>query len=181
MRRVIIFLIFAVVAIGQPVVSNVRTDYVPAPNGAAPHSYMRFRWNVNSSACFHRINFGKTVSYGNTLFNQGCQVNDLGFPLSGLAPGTTYFYQVQSSFDNVTWSTGVTGSFTTAVLPTTHPALPQITGLWNPVFPNTSGYNEVTTATNCSNLNALIAAAVTLQPTNGTVITIPNEATAGAA
>ena len=181
MRRVIVLLIFAVAAIGQPVVSNVRTDYVPAPNGAAPHSYMRFRWNVNSSACYHRIQFGKTVSHGNTLFNQGCQVNDLGFPLSGLAPSTTYFYLVQSSFDNATWSTGVTGSFTTAALPATHPALPQISGLWNPTFPNTSGYNQVTTATNCSNLNALIAAAVTLQPTNGTVITIPNEATASAA
>ena len=177
MRRPIILLAMSVAAFGQPTVTNVRTDYVPAPNGAAPHSYLRFRWNVSSQACFHRIQFGKTVSYGDTLFNTGCQTNDLGFPLSGLAPATTYFYEVQSSFDNSTWSTGVTGTFTTAVLPSPHPAPPQISGLWTPAFPNTTGYNMVTTAANCSNLNSLISSAVSLQPTRGTVITIPNEAT----
>jgi len=63
------------------------------------------------------VQFGETVSYGDTLYNTGCQTNDLGFPLSGLAPNTTYFYNVQSSFDSSTWSAGVTGSFTTAALP----------------------------------------------------------------
>src|ERR1700683_3000856 len=175
MRRLIILLTFMVAAIGQPTVSNVRTDYNPAPNGALPHSYMRFRCNVTSHACFHRIQFGKTVSYGDILYNTGCQTNDLGFPLSGLAPNTTYFYNVQSSFDSSTWSTGVTGSFTTAALPSTHPAPPQVSGLWMPTFPSTSGYLTATVGANCASpsLNGLISAAVINQPTNGTVITIP--------
>jgi hypothetical protein len=184
MRRLIVLLTFAFAAVGQPSVSNVRTDYVPAPNGAAPHSYMRFRWNVSSQACFHRVQFGQTLSYGDILLNTDCQTTDLGFPISGLAPNTKYFYLVQSSFDGSNWSSNCStcsGSFTTATLPSPHPAPPQISNLWAPTFPNTAGYHTVTVANDCHDLNADINAAVALQPTNGTVITIPNEATATAA
>ena len=181
MRRLISFLIIAAAAIAQPTVSNVRLDIVPAPNGAGSHSSMRFRWNVSSQACYHRIKFGKTSSYGSSISNIGCATNDLGWALSGLAPSTTYFYAVESSFDGVTWSTPVTGTFTTAVLPSPHPAPPQISGLWTPTFPVTTGYQTVTMNSSCietspvpgNALGQAVAAAVALQPTNGTVISIP--------
>jgi hypothetical protein len=175
MGRLIILLTMAAAAIAQPTVSNVRLDYVPAPNGAGSHSSMRFRWNVNPQACYHLIRFGKTSSYGSSISNIGCATNDLGWALSGLAPATTYFYAVESSFDSVTWSTPVTGTFTTAVLPSPHPAPPQISGLWTPTYPNTSGYLTATVGSGCASpsLQSLVNTAVTNQPTNGTVISIP--------
>jgi hypothetical protein len=180
--RLLILLAATLPALAQPTVSSIRLDYVPAPNGSAPHSYIRFRWNVSSQACNHRVNYGQTISYGYTNSASQCQTNDLGFDLTGLKPNTPYFYQVQSSFDGATWSTGGTGSFTTAVLPAVHPAPPQIApgDLWNPIFPNTAGYNTITIDATCTEtsptpgqtLNQAISDAVTAQPTNGTKINI---------
>jgi hypothetical protein len=182
MGRLIILLTMSVAAIGQPSVSNVRLDSVLSPAGALSHSSSRFRWNVSSQACYHRIiltntNTGKT----NSIENIGCATNDLGWPMSGLAPNTTYSYSLQSSFDGSTWSTPVTGTLTTAVLPSPHPAPPQISGLWTPTLPVTTGYQAVTMNSSCietspvpgNSLSQAVSTAVALQPTNGTVISIP--------
>src|ERR1700722_3777928 len=173
--------IFAVLAVAQPpTVSNVRLDYVPAPNAAAPHSYMRFRWNlssIGSGTCYYRILYGPTSSYGSIVgtlsSGTACQLNDAGMNISGQTAGSTVFYSVQTSFDNSTWSaacSGCTGSFTLAPLPSPHPALPQITGLWTPTLPNTSGYHPVTINSSCietatgNTMQQVANAAVALQP-----------------
>ena len=51
---VYVVLVICISIAAQPTVSNVRGDYVAAPNGAGPHSYLRFVWNVSAQACFHR-------------------------------------------------------------------------------------------------------------------------------
>jgi len=192
MRRLIILLATSVPVFAQPTVTNVRVDYSLAPNGAAPHSYRRIRWDLSASASYHRVQYGKTTSYGYTtnLLSQTAQT-DLGLPLSGLEPNTTYDFCAQSSFDDSTWSAcsgAALGSFTTAALPAVHPAPPQLPDLWTvPGPPNTTGYLAVTFNSSCvevspvsgNTLTQALQAAVTLQPTQGTVITIPHGTVCG--
>ncbi|HWZ32812.1 MAG TPA: fibronectin type III domain-containing protein [Bryobacteraceae bacterium] len=179
MTRLIAFLVvsyisFGLLSFGQPTVSNVRADDILSPSGAHLHSGFRVRWDLNSQACFHRIQAGKTSSYNITIQINSCQTVDLGGPVSGLQAGLTYHYAVQSSFDGAAWSALTTdATYTLAALPSQHPAPPQIAGLWNPTLPNTSGYHPVTIASDCHDLQSAVNAAVLLQPANGTIITIP--------
>jgi len=187
MRTLLLAILLSVAASAQPTVSNVRSDHDLAPDGTAPHSYERLRWNLSASAPYHRVQYGTTTSYGKTtnLLNQSAQT-DVGIPPSGLEANTTYDYCVQSSFDGSTWSacSGVAvGSFTTGPLPAVHPASPQLPDIWTvPGPPNTSGYLAVTFNSSCvetspvpgNTLTQALQAAVTLQPTQGTVITIPH-------
>ncbi len=157
-------------------VSNVRTDQLT-------HSTMRVLFDVTGSYSYYRVRYiasPGTCSGGSggalqingqapsTLVALGQKVN-----ISGLAPNTTYNVCPEVSADNVMWSSGVSASFTTLVLPSPHPALPIAPTTFDTSYPNTSGYTVVTTAGDCSDLQAKINAAVANQLTAGQVIQIP--------
>jgi hypothetical protein len=197
MKIVFSAILLSFAALGQPTVSNVRQNYYPAPNGAAPHSYMGLKWNISSEACYNRIQFGLTTSYGEseqvgTIGNPFCFsnpniglpiLNDIGFPLSGLKSGSTYHFCVQSSFDGSTWSSCVDSTFATAGLPAIHPALPQISGLVIPTTPSASAQpNQYVMNADCTaevtsgkTFLQVILAAVNGQPSGGAAITWPAE------
>lgn len=160
------------------VVSNVQVTSIPSPNGALTHSAPLFTWDVSTSAPYHRVILTNTATtLTNTIENVGSSLNDLGWAMGGLAANTAYTYSVQSSLDGTNWSNAVTGSYSTAVLPFPHPAPPQIpaSALWTPTYPITSGYLTATVGSGCTSpsLQSLVNTAVTNQPTNGTVISIP--------
>jgi hypothetical protein len=174
--RFLIGLLFAIRAVAQPTVSNVRADDILAPDGSTMHSGFRVRWDLNSPACFHRMQAGKTSSYNITvqITGSGCLTKDLGGPITGLQAGLTYHYAVQSSFDGVNFSAlTADATYTLPALPGTHPAPPQISGLWSPTPPSTIGCNVQTVASNCSDLQADLNTAVTNQPSACQVVTIP--------
>jgi len=145
MTRSLFGFLLAVSAFAQPTVSNVRTDW-------KTHSSIRFKGNATGSPGFWRVRFGPTSAYGDTLqynYNPGWY-NDIGFPLTGLKPNTTYHASFESSFDGTTWSTPADLTFTTLAVPATHPAPPNIPAPWLPTYPNTTGYTAVSFDVTCT-------------------------------
>src|SRR5205085_3091613 len=93
--------------------------------------------------------------------------------LSGLMPNLTYHVCPQSSCDGgTTWSACVDTTLTTLPQPYPHPSYPAPPETFTAEYPNTAGYNVVTVANDCSDLQADLNAAVALQATNGTVINV---------
>jgi hypothetical protein len=62
---------------------------------------------------------------------------------------------------------------TTLPLPAVHPALPIAPATFNTDYPDTTGYTTVSVASDCSNLQSRIDAALAVQATTGTIIQIP--------
>jgi hypothetical protein len=162
-------------AFAQPTVANVRIDFIS-------HSEARVRYDLSSSACYERARYGLTSNYetdpggGIQDFHAGqawCGQFDIGGQISGLAPATPYHVCAQASTDGTNWSPCVDTTFTTASLPAVHPA-PPIVPTWTPPdTPPTTGYNVVTVASDCSDLQTAINTAVAGQAATGTVINVP--------
>jgi hypothetical protein len=173
--KVALFLGLAGTAAAQPVVSNVRIDFIS-------HSEARIRYDLSASACFERARYGVDTGYetgsagGIQDFHAGqawCGQLDIGGQISGLAPQTLYHVCAQASTDGINWSRCVDTTFTTAPLPAVHPAPPIVPTWTPPASPTTTGYHVVTVAGDCHDLQSAINTAVANQPTNGTVINVP--------
>jgi hypothetical protein len=95
--------------------------------------------------------------------------------LSGLQANTSYTVCPEISNNggsdgSGTWHGGVSTSFTTLALPAQHPVEPISPETYDPAYPDTTGYHEVTIASDCSNRAALIDDALAHDKTYGTII-----------
>ena len=169
------FSLTAGTAFAQPTVSNVRIDFIS-------HSEARIRYDLSASACYERARYGLSTGYetgpggGIQDFHAGqawCGQLDIGGQISGLAPETLYHVCAQASTDGTNWNPCVDATFTTAALPAVHPAPPAVPAWSPPAEPPTTGYNVVTVAGDCHDLQSAINAAVANQSANGTVINVP--------
>ena len=92
--------------------------------------------------------------------------------LAGLKPATSYNVCVSlSNNSGTTMSDPVV--VTTSALPDVHPALPIPPDSFDSDYPDTSGYRNVTTAPDCSDLQNNIDQALYEQADHGTIINIP--------
>jgi hypothetical protein len=162
-------------AFAQPTVSNIRIDFIS-------HSEARVRYDLSASACYERARYGLSTDYetgpggGIQDFHAGsvwCGQFDIGGSISGLAPATLYHVCAQASADGTNWSPCVDATFTTAALPAIHPAPPVVPTWTPPAEPPTTGYNVVTVASDCHDLQSAINTAVASQSATSTVINVP--------
>src|SRR5690348_782541 len=92
--------------------------------------------------------------------------------LAGLTPATTYNVCVVLSNNSGTTISGPV-VITTTALPDVHPALPIPPASFDSDYPDTTGYRNVTTAPDCSDLQSDIDQALYDQANHGTIINIP--------
>src|SRR5713101_5412333 len=71
------------------IISNVQT-------GSVTTSVSQVVWTTNVSAD-SSVDYGTTTAYGNSTPVDSAMVTSHQITLSGLAPGTTYYYQVNST------------------------------------------------------------------------------------
>jgi len=188
----VILLLFALTVVAQPTVSNVVVSDIS-------HSSASVAWS-NSTAwstgdgdttgnC--RIRYGSTTSYeagalggtqtlGNdnvhTQFGVNGQLNGCQINLYTLKANQLYHLCPQTTTNSgSSWSACVDTTFTTSVLPATHPALPTAPATFNSAYPDTTGYTSVTTTSNCSDLQTKLntAEALRVSAATGTTINLP--------
>ncbi len=151
-------------------VSHGSVAVVFGASSAPAHVRLRYGLSSCVGGSGQNLQVGNIAS-GN-LYTSGNSMN-----LAGLAPGTLYHVCVELSNDNVTWSSGFDSTFTTAPLPTVHPALPIAPMTFDTSYPDTSSFAAYTTQSDCSDLGTAYIQAVARQLTQGTVINIPAGAT----
>lgn len=135
----------------------LRTRYVAAPGSCTDGA----SGSVQGSA-YNNFNFGALhAGSGNTVV------------VGGLSPNTTYQICPEVSADFSHWSSGSGATVTTLPLPAEHPARPISPTAFNTNYPVTAGYDNVTVASDCSNLMSLLNAAIDNQMNKGTVINVP--------
>ncbi len=176
MKKILAGLAVALSAFGAPAVSNIRTDQITHStfrvvfDVSGPYVSYRMRYTASPGTC-SRGSGGTVQRNGGSpgsLVSLGQRAN-----VSGLAPSTTYNVCPEVSADGATWSSGAQASFTTLALPSPHPALPIAPATFDENYPNTTGFKVVTTAADCSDLQAKINTAVRNQLLAGQVIQIP--------
>jgi len=188
MKVVTLFSLLSLVALGQPVVSNVRVFDISHSSATVAWSNS-VQWNAGDSDAGNcRIRYGATTSYeggalggiqslGNDNVHSqfgvdgqvsGCQIN-----LYTLKTGQLYHICPQTSVNGSTWSACVDTAFTTLPKPDVHPVLPVPPATFSVKYPDTTAYTKVTVASDCSDLQARLSTAAAAQPSVGTVIQIP--------
>ncbi|HEY3457547.1 MAG TPA: hypothetical protein VGK64_23400 [Bryobacteraceae bacterium] len=176
MRYWIIFLLGVFSAAAQtPTVTITGTD-------GLSHSVVRVKFNVSSNYSALRTRYiaapgSCTSGTGGTVqtstSNLARFTSGMANVIGGLTPNTTYQICPEVTTDGVNWSTGAGVTVTTLPLPAVHPALPIAPATFNTNYPDTTGYNTVTVASDCSDLQSRIDGALAVQATTGTIIQIP--------
>jgi len=176
MRYWIIFLLGVLSAAAQtPTVTITGTD-------GLSHSVVRIKFNVSSSYSALRVRYiaapgSCTSGTGGTVQTSTANLarftSGMANVIGGLTPNTTYQICPEVTSDGVNWSSGAGVTVTTLPLPAVHPALPIAPATFSTDYPDTTGYNTVTVASNCSDLQSRIDAALAAQATTGTIIQIP--------
>src|SRR5690242_6051025 len=139
-------------------------------NSEGSWKFLRLRYIQSPGTCTG----GKGGSLQATGYQGQLHLNaGMTEPLGGLLPKTTYQVCPEISPDNWKWFSGATATVTTLPLPNPHPALPIPPLTFDTSYPNTSGYNVVTIASDCHDFMSQLKAALKNQLTKGTLINIP--------
>jgi hypothetical protein len=170
----IVFLLTLTPAFGQPGVFNIRVGHIS-------HSTVQLVWDTTSIPNHMRVRYGLTTAYeaGPGGGIQGSSNNyftavGLTSNISGLAPSTTYHFCPQVSSDRgTTWSECVNFTAATTERPSVHPEYPEPPPTFDSSYPDVTGYTIRSVASNCSDLQAHMAAAAAAQVTAGSIIEIP--------
>jgi len=176
MRYLIIFLTAVIPALADP-----PTVTITGTDGLS-HSVVRLRFNVSSSYSALRMRY--IAAPGSCLSGTGGSVQTVGSSLArftsgmanvvgGLTPNTTYQICPEVTSDGSTWSTQAGVTVTMLPLPAVHPAPPIAPATFSTDYPDTTGYNTVLVAGDCSDLQSRINSALDVQATTGTIIQIP--------
>ena len=176
MRYFIIFLTAVIPALAvPPTVTITGTD-------GLSHSVVRVLFNVSSSYSVLRMRY--IAAPGSCLSGSGGSVQAVSSGLGrltsgmtnvigGLTPNTTYQICPEVTNDGSTWSTNAGVTVTTLPLPAVHPAPPFAAATFDTSYPDTTGYNIVTVAGDCNDLQSRITSALDVQAIVGTIIQIP--------
>jgi len=171
--KLFVGLILSASCFAAPTVSAISVD-------AISHSAARVKWTSTGGTTanyIQRIRYGYTTSYeggagGGVQFQRNLGVSVYSMALSGLTASQLYHICPQTSDDSgATWSACVDATFTT--LAATVPVRPTAPTTWVSTYPNTAGYTTRAVASDCSDLQSKIDAAVANQSVAGSVVTIP--------
>src|SRR5579875_1559932 len=173
MKKLILSCLFAASACVAQQVTGITLD-------SLTHSEVRIGFTSTGSWNMVRVRYiqspgtctggtGGTVE-GNTTIEI---INPAYVVLSGLAPNTSYQVCPELSLNGASWTSGIGTTVTTLPLPSVHPGIPIPPVTFDTSYPDTTGFNQVTVANDCSDLQNDINTAVSNQLNNGTVIQIP--------
>jgi hypothetical protein len=165
----------AVALYGHPQISNVVASSVT-------HSSVLLEWTVSARATKSRIRYGTTTQY-EAGPNGGIQMirtsgvitagQTMAGLVSGLMPGQTYHFCPGASADGTTWSQCVDFQQKLPEAPSTHPAYPTPPVMMDTSYPDTTAWQVLHVAADCSNLQIQLDAAARAQATGSALVLIP--------